>query len=159
MRRKSWRVVWFFPLDLRGFPALDGAGEVEMTSPLTSLSRAQGLSLSASNRRHQPQFHHSLLRRTSSNRCSLVFHQFSQLSFHIDDKPLRCPFSVRRSMSLFEEEFFSTNTTKTDYCNNYWPSNNQQFQDISDVITADYSVLQAPEMSMNLEVHFSNQSH
>lgn len=59
-------------------------------------------------------------------------------------------------MSLFEEDFFSTGSTKTDYCNNnnYWSEFNQQFQDISDVITADYSAVEVPEMSLNLEVPF-----
>jgi len=49
-------------------------------------------------------------------------------------------------MSLFEEDFFST-VKSSDY-NNCWDFN----QDISAVITADYSdVLTVPEMSMNLE--------
>jgi len=63
-------------------------------------------------------------------------------------------------MSLFEEDFFSTGSTKTDYCNNnnYWSEFNQQFQDISDVITADYSAVEVPEMSLNLEEMISGVS-
>ena len=56
-------------------------------------------------------------------------------------------------MSLFEEDFFST-VKSSDY-NNCWDFN----QDISAVITADYSdVLTVPEMSMNLEVNYMSYS-
>jgi len=54
-------------------------------------------------------------------------------------------------MSLFEEDFFSISTNKTDNCNNFWGNYNQDFQDISDVITADCAATNVPEMSLNLE--------
>ena len=147
---------------MRGFPVFDSAGEVEVTSIVTSQSRAtmhqiapapaQGLSLAAQIRGAGRSF---IIHFCDSEQSTGAppSPPISRIVFSIDHKLLRLSL-VQRSMSLFEEDFFSISTNKTDNCNNFWGNYNQDFQDISDVITADCAATNVPEMSLNLEVPF-----